>query len=200
MGYINWGQIEAKIIAYSKTQEGKEKMRSAVRALRNGNKSETAAGYELMTYEKMRKLADELIDMIRTEAASYGLADSVMAHFNSMTYMIEDSGDGDVTYHIYFDDDLSRPSLLPSKYVGIDNIVALFNNGYVASNRIFVKVNGIKVPSRQFRPTLSFMQSAVDSFIDKYSGKYNITVDLGDEYNGGVFDGSFNAGDILMGR
>ncbi len=194
MGAVDWSSIEAKVKAFSETSDGKERMQQAVRTMKKSGKSHTSSGYELLSEERMRILANELLDMIRMEAASSGLPGSVMFHFDSLTYAVAGSLDGDVEFHVYFEDDMSRPSLVPDLYDGIDNIVALFNNGYVASDRVYGYWSSYtygtrKVASRQYRQGAAFIQSAVESFLNKYAGRYNVTIEIGDEYSGGLFSG-----------
>ena len=134
-----------------------------------------------------------------------------MNHFDSLDYAIEDSGSGDYECYIYFTDDLSRNSLETddSQGEGINNIVALFNNGYVASAPKYGWWNGHSptgesvyrsgqnnnsayVRSTQARPSLHFMQAAIEDFYKKYKSKYKMSVLLnGSEYDGN-YAGSLN--------
>ena len=64
-----------------------------------------------------------------------------------------------------FFENLHRESLVPGRYSGVDNIVALFNNGYVASNYvrgIWKGHNNNKpIRSKIGRETLGFMQEGL---------------------------------------
>ena len=57
-----------------------------------------------------------------------------------------------------------RDSLYPAGYSGVDNIVALFNNGYQASNTVYGSWHGKKIKSLQARDGLHFVQAAQRSF------------------------------------
>lgn len=199
MAVVNLSSIFNKVNAYSKTPAGKEKMRQAIAKKVKDGVSKTGCGDEILTYSKMSELANELIGTLKNTAASYDLAPSVMAHFDSLTYMVQDIGNGAHECYIYFQDDLSRESLESDDTgEGIRNIIALFNNGYVASSPKYGWWNGHSptgeavsrsmtgdenyafIKSRQSRPSLMFMQRAIDDFCNKYKNKYNMTVMLND--------------------
>lgn len=193
MAFINAKNIENKLRAYSKTSAGRAKMKKS---------------NERASLKTLSNLAQELIDMIKTTASSFDLAPSVMAHFNSLTYVIQDLGDGQYECDIYFTDDLSRESLEDDIYPGdgIQNIVALFNNGYVASSPKYGWWNGhrrtsvdvlttgsdIRIRGTQARPSLHFMQKAIKEFESKYSQKYGLIVILNEEEYDGNYAGSLN--------
>lgn len=212
MAEVNLTSIFNKVKEYSKTPVGKQKMRQAITTKTKGGVGTTGCGDEILTTTKMAELAKELISTIKTTAASYDLANSVMAHFDSLTYMIQDMGNGNYECYIYFTDDLSRESLETdeSQGDGINNIVALFNNGYVASapkygwwsghspkgESIGRSLTGTEnyayVKGVQARPSLRFMQRAIEDFCGKYQGKYRMTVALNDSEYDGNYAGSLN--------
>lgn len=98
---------------------------------------------------------------------------------------------------MFFAGDLSRRSLDPDHYNDVENIVALFNNGYVASDYVYGEWNSSYptpdadeemgtvrhglVRSRIYRPAKYFMQHAVSEFNAKYA-KYGIMADIADIY------------------
>lgn len=211
MALINEASISKKLKQWSLTKPGKQRMSDAIRTMKKQGKRKTAGGSEILTIPMMQALAQELIHTLKTTAASYNLAPSVMKHFDSLDYAIEDSGSGDYECYIYFTDDLSRNSLETddSQGEGINNIVALFNNGYVASAPKYGWWNGHSptgesvyrsgqnnnsayVRSTQARPSLHFMQAAIEDFYKKYKSKYKMSVLLnGSEYDGN-YAGSLN--------
>lgn len=75
-----------------------------------------------------------------------------------------------------------RPSLNPAKYGGVDNIVALFNNGYKASDYVYGNWHGNRVRSTISRPGLNFMQEAVSDFNGGYGAANDIVAKLSGEY------------------
>ena len=211
MAQINMSSIMGKVRQYNNTDAGKKKIQETVRKYRESGKSKTDAGAELLTKPLMAQLANELIDILKTTAQSYDLPPSVLAHFNSLTYVVEDLGNDMYQCYIYFMDDLSRESLETDENQGdgINNIVALFNNGYVASapkygwwnghaptgNSIQFSTPGVSndayVVSRQWRVSLGFMQNAIEDFYSKYRNKYAMSLTLSDEYEG-HYNGSLN--------
>ena len=88
---------------------------------------------------------------------------------------------------IYFGGDTHRDSLMPERYGGVDNIIALINNGY-SENENIGKVSGtwhsIRIHGLTERTGLHFMQEAVDTFNARYQDKYNVTAIVGDAYEG----------------
>lgn len=77
---------------------------------------------------------------------------------------------------VSFSGDLHRPSLAPSLYPnGIENIVALLNNGYNASDYVYGNWNGSKrIRSLIKREGAHFAQNSVRIFESEYGAKYNI--------------------------
>ena len=205
MAKVNMTAVRKKIKAYAACTGGKMKMKEAVqKKMKEGGR--TSCGSEIPSYAKMAELAEELIRVIRNAAASYDLPESVMAHFNSLQYVVTELGDFNYECSIYFTDNLSRESLLDGE--GINNIVALFNNGYVASSYAYGWWNGHKatgtaetmyrstdsdafIRSMIGRPSLHFMQAAINDFVSKYK-KYNISVFLNESEYDGNYAGSPN--------
>lgn len=212
MATVNMDSIYKKVQAYSKTKAGKEKMRQAIEYKRDHNEPRTGCGDEILTRAKMVELANELIDVIKSTAASYDLASSVMRHFESLNFRVQDIGKGKYSCEIYFSDDMSRESLDAGEYTGdgINNIVALFNNGYVASAPKYGWWNGhmatgeslyrsgtfdgnyAYIKGTQARPSLHFMQQAISSFVGKYKGVYPLNVLLNESIYDGNYAGSLN--------
>lgn len=104
---------------------------------------------------------------------------------------------GDKCYiDIYFTNELSRKSLCPEEYDGIDNIVALLNSGYEAYGHVYgvwvnhrgqkstdMAGNPKKIASLKSRGGAHFMEQAIIDFMGNYSTEYNvIRIELSDEY------------------
>lgn len=209
MATINLASISQKCKEWSETPEGKQRMKAAISENARAGRAATGCGGKITTLADMRRLSAEMIRMLQMAAAdaSYGLPDSVKAHFNSLDYIVTDGGDGSYEVAIYFRDDLSRPSLWNDQdYEGIHNIVALFNNGYVASAQTYGWWEGHRptgewssyasggydaadayIRSNIGRPSLHFMQRAVEDFLSKYQAHYNVQVEL-DPYS---YDGNY---------
>lgn len=79
---------------------------------------------------------------------------------------------------IWFSGDLHRDSLVPKKYTGIDNIVALLNNGYKADGTVYGIWQGhsaFPIYSLPMRDGTHFIDSAVRSYMSNYAKGYNVT-------------------------
>lgn len=188
---VNIGGVMSKLKSYVSSPAGRSRIDSKLKSYRNGsdpyvNKTgKTYGGDIIITEGEMIAAANELISMVRTAAASAGLPASVMSHVESL-YMTPPviNEDGSAIINIIMGDSPHRESLAPESYAGINNIVALFNNGYSAGARVYGEWHGRRVGSRQSREGLSFMQSAVEAFQSQYGSKYGVTVMLSSEYGG----------------
>lgn len=78
----------------------------------------------------------------------------------------------------------SRPSLDPGKYGSVNDMAALFNNGYSAGGTVRGVWHGMVITSLPFRPPTYFAQHAVDAFNSQYGAAYNATAELtSDRFN-----------------
>lgn len=76
---------------------------------------------------------------------------------------------------INFFGDLTRDSLYPEKYPdGVDNIIALLNNGYFAHDSVYGLWRGKQTKSLAKRLGSQFIQSAVNIFRTTYASQYNV--------------------------
>lgn len=203
MATINMSSIMKKVRRYATSKDGKKRIRDVLEKYHKEGRDRTEGGSEVLTKARMAELATELISILKTTAASYDLAASVMRHFDTLDYIFQDLGDGKFECFIYFNDDLSRDSLETdyNQGEGINNIIALFNNGYVASAPKYGWWNGhtptgesgyrsglnstsAYIMGTQARPSLRFMQTAIEDFYSKYAKQYAMTVVLDDDYDG----------------
>ena len=131
MASINIASIMNKVGAYSRSVNGKLRMRECIQRYSDEGKGKTEAGDKIITEKDMHMAAAKMIQVLRSTAQSYALPASVMSHFDSLdTSSIIEMPDGSSIICIYFGGDLHRDSLAPKDYSGIDNVVALINNGY----------------------------------------------------------------------
>ena len=199
---INLDSIMRKVSAYSKTENGKAKMRDVIQQYRTKGVGKTAAGDKVITESDMWMAASKMIDVLRSTAQSCDLPPSVLRHFDSLECsQVYEMPDGTSVIYIYFEDDLHRDSLENDLgYEGIDNIIALFNNGYHAHNYVYGWWNGHRptgeavsrgstgtedfawVRSKKEREGLQFIQQAVRDFNGNYGADYNETAVAGDDY------------------
>lgn len=187
MASINITSIMDKVSAYSRSVNGKLRMRECIQKYANEGKGKTGAGDKIITEKDMYTAADKMISVLRSTAQSYALPASVLSHFDSLDYSsIFERSDGSSVIYIYFMDDLHRDSLAPKDYSGIDNIVALINNGYGEHPnmaKVWGEWHGVRIHGLTQRTGLHFIQQAVQDFNANYGSDYNVTATAGDEYN-----------------
>ena len=211
MPAINMNSIMSKVGAYSRSVSGKLRMKECIQKYAAEGKSKTAGGSKVMTEDEMWKAAAKLIWVLQETARNFDLPQSVMQHFNSLEcskpYRMPD---GSTVMYVYFEDDLRRESLedgydyYGGKFggytgEGIDNIVALLNNGAHAKDYTYGWWNGHSptgdalsrsmgtdgfawVKSKKDREGLHFIQQAVNDFNGNYGSEYNVTAEAGEAY------------------
>lgn len=197
--------IKSKLDAWAKSPEGQKRMQDKIAEYRKSGVTKTAAGSDVMGEKRIRQAASRLIYVMQKTAASYSLPESVMKHFYLLSCSdIITKPDGTLEALITFGGDLHRDSLYTKGYSGVDNIVALLNNGYVntgGSARNYVygpwfghqptggalddarSTDGIAyIHSRKDFGGLHFIQIAIDNFNKTYGSVYNVTAVPGDDY------------------
>lgn len=198
---INIDSIMSKVSAYAQSSAGKEKMNKRIQQYVSSGVKQTAAGGKILTEDKMWEAVSKFLYVMRVTAAEYGLPESVMEHINGLESagQIRKTPDG-YEIALYFEGDLHRDSLDNDLgYEGVDNIVALFNNGYHARNYVYGWWDGHKatgdgvlrsgvgtdfawVRSKKEREPLHFIQQAVHDFNANYGADYGVTAVAGTAY------------------
>jgi len=205
MAQINMESIKKKVNDYAKSADGKKRIEDKVEEIRLSSDGRTASGDYITTIMDMRSATRLMKSELIHSAQTAGLPDSVMDHVdvdpmgmsepvkvrNGHYYTSLTFADGE-RYKLY------RPSLEIVKNGsptgkrtgdGIDNIVALFNNGYNADKQVLGLWAGHEdlgiVGSRVSRKGLLFMQDAVRNFNRKFGHIYRVTATLDDEYESG---------------
>lgn len=191
----------SKVSAYAQSSAGKEKMNKRIQQYVSSGVKQTAAGDKILTEDKMWEAVSKFLYVMRVTAAEYGLPESVMEHINGLESagQIRKTPDG-YEIALYFEGDLHRDSLDNDLgYEGVDNIVALFNNGYHARNYVYGWWDGHKatgdgvlrsgvgtdfawVRSKKEREPLHFIQQAVHDFNANYGADYGVTAVAGTAY------------------
>ena len=186
MARIDVNSIMSKVNSYAGSSKGKDRMEKKIKEYREGGVSKTDAGGSIITLKDMCTAAEEMIKLLQVSALQCGLPQSVLDHFASLTYrQPKPVGNGNKFYtvDIYFQDDMSRMSLLITSGDrvgqrtgdGIRNIVSLFNTGYDASSQVYGLWEGVgNVVSKQSRDGLHFIEQAVQEFNNKWGAKYNV--------------------------
>lgn len=191
---ISNDMIMSKLQAYANSTSGKKKMKGCIDDVRKSGKG-LASGDKIADINTMSIMANDLVEMIRQRlpASIAEVGGALVAHTPVR------HPDGSYTVTLSFSGrSAHRDSLLNSLgYDGIDNIVALFNNGYHAKNYVYgwwdVKGVGVsrslaadddytRIRSRKEREALQFMQDAEAEFNTKYGAEYNVIVQLGSDY------------------
>lgn len=200
MASINLNSIMHKVEAYGRSVKGKLRMKECIEKYSTDGINKTIAGGKVVTEGEMWEAASKLISVLRSTARSYSLPASVLKHFDSLKCSeIRKMPDGTSVIYVYFGDDLHRDSLYSDGYDGIDNIVALLNNGYHAKDYVYgywdnhaptgeSYLDGRSIStsafirSRKDREGLNFIGQAIRDFNGNYGADYNVTAIAGEDY------------------
>lgn len=164
MANINMDSILEKAKQYMNTPEAKRRVEKVQRSsLSNGNNSASV---------NMHLAAEKFIEVLKNEISSRGIAISdAVSLEHGRAY---ETGSNMYQIEIWFSNDLHRDSLVPDRYEGIDNIVALFNNGYSADGQVYGMWHGKEIASLKERVGENFIDQAVRDFIGNYGSEYNV--------------------------
>lgn len=200
---ISLGNINSKLKAYCKSDEGKRKMKEYIETCSKRGQGKTSGGSTIMTTNIMKTLAVEFVEMLKQAAIASGLPPSVLErHIDTITCSSpQKMPDGSHTITVSFGGNLHRDSLYEEKYPeGIDNIVALFNNGLNNDGYVYGwwdnhsptgEALGRSLPgdtfawirSKKNRSSLQFVQRAISDFENKYKSTYSFQVIPGEHYD-----------------
>jgi hypothetical protein len=198
---ININSIMSRVDEYAQSDVGRKRMNDYIQKKFSAGENKTDSGTEIIPEERIYLAAAKFIQVLQSTVASYDLPESVMQHISSMeSGSILVSKDG-CELPLYLGGDMHRDSLENDyhEYGGIENIVALFNNGYHASNYVYGWWNNHTpsggaigkslyndgfawVKSKKDREALHFMQQAVDDFNGNYGSEYDVYVSLNSIY------------------
>lgn len=189
-------EIQRRLNQYVMTEAGKRKIDACIREHRQTGRP-LANGEIVIGPKEMTEMADALIGMIQRRIpeaiaqAGQTLRSTQPVKRADGSYRVEVRFDKAALHRDSLENDLG--------YEGIDNIVALFNNGYHAKNYVYGWWDGHSatgdgvlrsgpsgdfawVKSRREREPLLFMQEAVDEFNTVYGDRYHVVVDLASDY------------------
>lgn len=196
--------ITNQINKYLSSNKGKEKVRNVLTSYAQQGKVKTNAGSLIFSEDIMFRAVNDLKAMIiknymEADASNPNHPNSVFMDVSSISADLPILTNGQYEVALRFTNNLSRDSLDSDNYDGVDNIIALFNNGYTARNYVYgwwdvhkfpgghAVINNVVVDSDIYtRSKLSregshFMQKAVDEFNAAY-GRYGITAILNKDY------------------
>lgn len=119
--------------------------------------------------------AAKFIEVLKNSINSSGLSANAQAAISSLAATAPQAL-GDNTYRIgvYFNGNLSRPSLDEARYGGISDLAELFNNGMTARASVYGSWHGQNIWSRTVIPGAGFMEAAVADFLGNYAAEYNV--------------------------
>ena len=194
MAGINMDSIMKKVNAYAKSSDGKERMDAKIGDLRKSGSGKTDAGSRVTSFSEMRQASEMMRRIAKENATAHKLPQSVLDHFDSLVAEPPyQNKQGQYVMDMYFRSDLSRPSLTivdgPRKGQrtggGIDNIVSLFDTGYVAHNTVFGIWEGHEslgeIQGRIMRDSKGFMNESIQDFNRTCGKRYGVTAVLSDE-------------------
>lgn len=191
-----------KLDAWCKSPVGKKRMEDKLQEYRKNGVKTTAAGSSVMGEDRAERAAAKFMELLNRNALSCNLPASVMTHIQDMhAGKIIETSEG-FELPIYFGGDLHRDSLENdvTEYDGIDNIVALFNNGYHASDYVYGWWDGHApsgeafgramsgsedfawVRSKKDREALRFIQQTIADFNGNYAADFDITAVAAEVY------------------
>lgn len=182
MASYNWNSISKKIQSAMKSPDVKKKIDQCVEDKISVNAEKASEVFIDILKRNIESCAGE-------DYASGQLGSSAINAILSLNFKSSKPyGMGDKYYiNISFDGDKFRESLVPDKYGGVDNIVALLNSGYSAGHTVYGVWNGHtdnKIPSLAERGGAHFIEQAVAEFMSSYAKLYGVTdIEVADIYN-----------------
>lgn len=190
MADINIDSIQSKISDWEKSERGRKRMRSTIDKYVRNNVDKTEAGSKVLNRKRIREYSNALIRAVQDAAAVCDLPVSVSANIASLkrgrTAVLSD---GSYVIEFVFTDDLTRPSLEPDKYGGVQNIIAIFNNGYPADPSRSEAISHVSgwwhgefTNALAYRQGQQFMQSAAEAFNAKYGDEFGVYAEIGEIY------------------
>ena len=190
MAIANMDSIRKKLEDWERSEKGQKKIQGTIDRYIRTNKSRTDTGGRVITKAEIKNAAAKLVALVKSYARGYNLPESVIAHFDSLTVTsTAQTEDGSYAVEINFTDDLSRESLQPDKYGGVDNIIAIFNNGYPADRNRSEAISHVhgwwhnkETQALEYRPGLYFLQDAVNDFNESYGIALGMYAELGTVY------------------
>ena len=195
---ISTDAIMTKVNQWAASPTGRRVMKDTIKAHQKSGEP-LASGQTLAGEKEMREAAAALIEIIKGL-----LPQSIASVGDSLSSTApKERASGEFECFIQFGSGALRRESLYNEHgytgEGIDNIVALFNNGYRASKYVYgwwdehsPTADALSrslpgdsfawVKSRKEREALHFMQEAVKKFNSIYEAKYSITATLGGAY------------------
>jgi hypothetical protein len=196
---ISIDALMGKVRQFANSPAGKKRMKACIDDMRESGGT-LASGQKIVGTKEMNEAAMLLINIIRRY-----LPDSIKDLGSTLTNnqpVKLNNNDYEVTVG-FNKTALRRKSLYEDGYPdGVENIVALLNNGYNASKHVYgiwdnhsptggalfdtrntmFGDTSAYIKSLKDREALKFMQVAITEFNDTYGQQYNVTATLGSVY------------------
>lgn len=172
MTSINMDSILAKAKAHMGSSAGQSKVNTVVSKVMLGNIRLQSGG----TAHTPEEAASKFIEVLRSSINSAGLSEGAIGAVSNIEHGSAHSiGNNTYIIGVYFVGDMTRPSLDEAKYGGINDIVALFNNGVDHTMRpVHGLWHGRETWSRTVIPGTHFIEQAVADFMGNYASEYNV--------------------------
>lgn len=172
MASINMDSILAKAKAHMGSSAGQSKVNTVVSKVMLGNIRLQSGG----TAHTPEEAASKFIEVLRGSINSAGLSECAIGAVSNIEHGSAHSiGNNTYIIGVYFVGDMTRPSLDEAKYGGINDIVALFNNGVDHTMRpVHGLWHGRETWSRTVIPGTHFIEQAVADFMGNYASEYNV--------------------------
>lgn len=191
---INMDSIMKKVEDWKNSPVGKRRTQAVLDQYAKEGRTKTAAGDSLIKEERINLAAEKFMETLRNiesgcqlpEAhGKYVFPKSVMELLNDVHIGSPvKCGDG-YQVEIRFAGNRERKSLQPDDYSGVNNIIAVLNNGYDYQGKIWTvegEWHGDHIHALPGRTGMQFIQQAVRAFNESYGAKYNVTAKAGDAY------------------
>lgn len=173
MASVNMNSILAKAKVYMKSKAGQGKVNTMMSKVMLGNIRLQHGGVVHTPDEAASKFIEVLRNSINTAGLSKGAIEAISDIEYGSAYEI---GHNTYLIGVYFVGDMTRPSLNETRYGGINDIVALFNNGVNHRMRPVLGLwHGEEVWSKTVIPGTHFIEQAVTDFMGNYASEYNVT-------------------------
>lgn len=172
MAGINWSSILGKAQAHINKPETQKEIRKKMDAVMLGIAPNPGGCHT------PEEAADKFIEVLGKTIDSSGLSPEAVEAVKHLNYTKPYKlNDGTYLVTVYFDVDMSRPSL-SAKYDGINDIAELLNDGVDHTmNRVWGEWHGRHIGSRTTIPGAHFMEQAIIDFMGNYASEYNV-IDL----------------------
>lgn len=172
MAVVNTDAVLRKVQAYTETPAGKKKVQNFIKQAKVAH-IRLSSGQVIHTPEEA---AGKFIEVLHNSIDSSGLSSGAISAVSDIEHGAAQSiGENKWVIDVYFKGDLSRPSLDDERYDGIDDIVALFNNGVDhRMHPVHGDWHGKETWSKTVIPGSHFIEQAIRDFMGNYATEYNV--------------------------